>query len=100
MEVMVFQENMLLHSLISYIPSPFYMFVSPKHPRLEERLTFGLEKMVADGTLRAMFNDYYGSSFNKAKLHERNIINIGNPLLPEKTPLHRKELWLDILTQK
>lgn len=39
-------------SLALYMPAPYYIFVSPKAPRLAERLTYGLEKMVASGTLK------------------------------------------------
>ncbi len=83
--------------LALYIPSPFYMFVSPKHPRIAERLTFGLEKMVKDGTLKSMFLAHYGDTYKQANLKNRTIIDIGNPLLPKETPLDREELWLDFL---
>ncbi|MCF2949840.1 transporter substrate-binding domain-containing protein [Paraglaciecola aquimarina] len=83
-----------------YIPAPFYMFVSPKHPHLAVRLTTGLETMLSDGTLKAMFDKHYSQSIKKANLSERTIINIGNPLLPPETPLDRKELWLDINSYK
>jgi hypothetical protein len=79
-----------------YIPSPFYMFVSPKHPKLAKRLTWALERMVKDGTLKSMFDQYYKESLLKAELKKRTILNLGNPLLPEKTPLDRKELWIDL----
>ncbi|GEA11231.1 transporter substrate-binding domain-containing protein [Alteromonas sp. KUL49] len=79
-----------------YIPSPFYMFVSPKYPRLAERLTWGLEKMVKNGMLDEIFDKHYRDSILESRLHERHVINIGNPLLPEQTPLERPELWLDL----
>lgn len=79
-----------------YIPSPFYMFVSPKHPRLAERLTWALEEMVKNGMLDEIFDKHYRQSILESRLHERHVINIGNPLLPEPTPLERPELWLDL----
>lgn len=88
-------ELMIEPDVALYIPAPFYMFVSPNYPHIAERLTYGLEKMVKSGKLREMFYQHYGSSFVKAKLQERRIINIGNPLLPKETPLHRKELWIE-----
>jgi hypothetical protein len=32
---------------------------------------------------------------NRADLCNRRVLQIENPLLPEKTPLTRKELWFD-----
>lgn len=78
-----------------FMPSPFYIFVSPNEPRLIKRLTLGLEKMVEQGILEEMVNKYYGHYLKQAKLSERKLINVGNPVLPKETPLNRKELWLN-----
>ncbi len=79
--------------LALYIPSPFYMFVSKSTPQIAARLELGLEKMVEDGSLQSLFEQYYGAYIEKADLENRTIIHLGNPLLPSKTPLERKELW-------
>ncbi|WP_111978330.1 substrate-binding periplasmic protein [Algibacillus agarilyticus] len=81
--------------LALYIPAPLYMFISHKTPHIAERLEYGLEEMVKQGLLRKIFYRYYAKHLEKADLANRTIINIGNPVLPPKTPLHRKELWLD-----
>lgn len=78
-----------------YSPNPFYMFVSPKTPEIAERLTWGLEKMVADGSLKRLFEDFYLNTITKADLGNRRIIYLGNPILPKTVPFHRTELWHD-----
>lgn len=95
-----FPELVVAPNIALYIPAPFYMFVSPKHPRLAERLTWALEKMVAEGILDSIFDRHFRDSIVKAKLCERIILNLGNPLLPEKTPLDRKALWVDVSKYK
>lgn len=78
------------------IPAPTYIFISKKNQRLAERLEAGLEIMVADGTLQKMFRDQFAKAIEKAELSNRLIIDVPNKLLPEATPLDRKELWFDV----
>lgn len=87
-------------NLLLVIPAPSYVFVSPKFPRLATRLKEGLETMVRDGTLKAIVDDYFAADIEKAALTQRRIIRITNPLLPEGTPLDRKELWFDPFKNK
>ena len=81
--------------LLLVVPSPSYVFVSPKYPRLAKRLEEGLETMVQDGTLNVIFNTYFGENIQKANLNNRRILRLTNPLLPKDTPLDRPELWFD-----
>jgi hypothetical protein len=37
---------------------------------------------------------HYGESLRLAKLSQRHILELDNPLLPAGTPLARRELWL------
>ncbi|TYK65153.1 tetratricopeptide repeat protein [Colwellia echini] len=76
------------------IPQPYYIFVSPKYPEIAERIEYGLEKMISAGTLQKMFNEHYAEFIKRANLSNRIIINVGNKYLPNKTPIERKELWL------
>lgn len=80
-----------------HIPSPTYIFVSPAYPQLAKRLEEGLERMIANGSLEALFQKHFADDIKRADLNNRHIIEVGNPLLPEKTPLQRKELWFDPL---
>lgn len=76
-----------------YLPSPTYIFVSPNARPLANRIEAGLEIMVADGTLKEMFNRRFAAALKQANLADRKLIHVPNALLPPETPLHRKELW-------
>ncbi|KMT66825.1 hypothetical protein XM47_01540 [Catenovulum maritimum] len=92
---LMIEPNLALH-----IPAPIYMFVSPAHPRIAKRLEYGLNKMVVTGRLNQIFDDFYGDLIKRAQLHKRLILEVGNQQLPEKTPIHDKSLWIDILNQQ
>ena len=79
-----------------YLPLPTYFFVSPKAPRLAERLQAGLEQMLADGSLERLFEQYHGEHIRKARLQERQIFLLPNPLLSAETPLDDQRLWLNL----
>ncbi|WP_394130410.1 hypothetical protein [Shewanella maritima] len=81
-------------NLALYIPAPFYVFVSPNQPRLHQRLSQGLELMVQQGELASMLKLYYADYIERAAIAKRVILDVGNPVLPEKTPIDRKELWI------
>ncbi len=81
--------------LLLILPTPAYVFVSPKYPELARRLEAGLESMVQDGTLKAIFDTYFAESIEKANLYNRHVIRLTNPSLPQETPLDRAELWFD-----
>lgn len=81
--------------LLLILPTPAYVFVSPKYPELANRLQQGLEAMVQDGTLKAIFDAYFAESIEKANLYNRRVMRLINPSLPKDTPLDRPELWFD-----
>ncbi len=79
-----------------YLPLPTYFFVSPKQPRLAERLQAGLERLLADGSLDRLFEQYHGDHIRQARLQERQIFVLENPLLSAETPLADERLWLNL----
>lgn len=88
-------KNIMIEpNLALYIPQPYYIFVSPKYPRIAERIEYGLEKMIAAGILQKLFDEHYGGFIKRANLADRKIIHMGNKFLTQKTPVERKELWL------
>ncbi|MDC0336297.1 hypothetical protein OAN24_05335 [Pseudodesulfovibrio sp.] len=80
-------------TLALYFPTPCYFFVSPKHPKLADRLKRGMEKLVQTGVLESMFLEEYGEHIDRANLKGRKLLKIENPLLSNKTPFNRLELW-------
>lgn len=100
-----FEEHGALHAanpalaietdLLLQFPLPTYIFVSPNTPRLAQRLSAGLESMVRDGTLLKMVNRFHADTLERGKLCARRVIAVPNPLLSERHPLQRRELWFD-----
>lgn len=88
--------------LLLYYPLPRYFFVrrDQEGERLAQRIEAGLEMMVKNGSLQALFWKYKGDLIERANLARRRLIKIDNPLLPVETPLHRPELWYDPFQRK
>lgn len=83
-----------------YIDTPSYIFVSNKSPRLAERISWGMEKMVGNGSFDKIFSQYHQPYIEEANLKGRTIISISNPelaLLETPPPYGRTELWFDPL---
>ncbi|OYU25773.1 MAG: hypothetical protein CFE41_19350 [Burkholderiales bacterium PBB2] len=74
-------------------PTAFYFFVSPREPGLAEDLSRGLDRIVSEGLWQALFAQHMRPQFKRLALHERQVLNLHNPLLPTATPLRRAELW-------
>lgn len=83
-------ENTLIH-----YPTAFYYFVSKKNKVLAKDIRTGLETLIANGTFDALFLTYHQDYLDKAKVGQRKIIKLKNPLLPPQTPVDRKDLWFD-----
>lgn len=94
-----FNDLVVEPTILLHLPAPSYFFVSPKFPRIAERIEYGLEKMVASGEMQQLFEDTFTKYIDVLDLKNRKIIDVGNPLLPEKTPFDRKELWFDFNLQ-
>ncbi|AWB65461.1 hypothetical protein C2869_02975 [Saccharobesus litoralis] len=89
-------DNLMIEpNLAIYMPMPYYIYVSPKFPRLVKRIEYGLEKMIEQKLIKTIFDKYYAEDVARANLAQRTIIDIGNPFLSSKTPFQRKELWID-----
>ena len=76
-------------------PAAIYFFVAKHNPELAERLNYGLQQAIADGSFDALFNQFpqHVDAVNKLNLQSRQVHLIPNPILPEATPLHHKHLW-------
>ncbi|MBU2706847.1 transporter substrate-binding domain-containing protein [Zooshikella marina] len=82
--------------LLLYYPWPYYFFVARENDRLAKRITSGLEKMIKNGSFDAIFNQFHQKAIEQARLSERQLFVLENPLLPARTPLQREELWLKL----
>lgn len=82
-------------NLLLYYPTASYFFVSKNNPALAERLRVGLEKAIADGSFETLLLKHPINAFalKNARMQQRHMLKLANPLLPTETPLERKELW-------
>ena len=82
-------------SILLYASAPRYFFVSPKAPRLAERLRAGLEILVANGEYERRFAAYYASVIAEAGLCRRIVFRLKNNDLGHDAPLGQTRLWFD-----
>ena len=80
-------------TLAMYIPLPTFFFVSPKHPKLAERIRVGLNMMYEDGSFDEIFYAYHITMIQEAKLGSRKIFPLANPTLPKEVPLNEARYW-------
>lgn len=80
--------------LIQY-PTAMYFFVHPDNHRLAERIETGLRRAIRDSSFDQLFYNHpvNRSALEHARLDQRMIIRLFNPLLPARTPLSNKALW-------
>ncbi|MRV75224.1 hypothetical protein GJ700_26255 [Duganella sp. FT92W] len=81
-------------TLLLRYPLPRYLFVrrDAEGESLARRLKAGLETMVQDGTLDALFRQHKSGVIEPLHLDRRRLLTLANPGLPD-TPLNRPELW-------
>ena len=87
------------YALIHY-PSAYVFYVNKENHKLAKDVTYGLEQSLKDGSFERLFKRYFGDIIKKTRNEKRTIYQLQNPFLPEKTPLKRKELWLNFSTEK
>lgn len=81
-------------TVILHYPTAYYFFVNPKDTALASAIEKGLKAAIKDGSFDTLFNQTYGDVVERTRLQSRKRLQLRNPLLPAKTPLNQKELWL------
>ena len=89
-------------TLLMYYPLPLYFFLrrDAEGKLLARRIETGMEMMIKDGSLNAIFQKYQGANLKSAGLGKRRVLALPNPTLTPETPLSRGELWFNPLTGK
>jgi Bacterial extracellular solute-binding proteins, family 3 len=72
-----------------------YLFVNKRNTKLAEDIRQGLEAAIADGSFDRLFQKHWGERVRQARLCQRIVIELRNPLLTPQTPKDRPELWFD-----
>ncbi|BDX05352.1 substrate-binding periplasmic protein [Planctobacterium marinum] len=81
------------HLLIIY-PTAFYYYVQKDNQALADNLKLGLETIIANGEMDALFFQHFGEILKTLAIHKRKVIRLDNPFIPPKAPFERKDLWL------
>ena len=82
-------------SLLLYYPWPYYFFCNRRDTALAARIERGLKRMRDDGSFDRVFWKYNRGAIEEARMSERRVIRIPNPLLPKDTPLDDPRMWFD-----
>lgn len=89
-------------TILLYFPTTRYFFVqrSQSGEKLARRVEQGLNQMIKDGSLDALFRKYKEPLINRAHLKTRKLFRVPNPFLSPETPLNRKDLWCNPLIDR
>jgi hypothetical protein len=80
-------------TLALHYPTAMYFFVSKQRPELAAEIRKGLDIALRDGSFEALFQKNFGDVLKRARLGERQVFELRNPLLPLETPLADARLW-------
>ncbi|MDF2179331.1 amino acid ABC transporter substrate-binding protein [Aliiglaciecola sp. CAU 1673] len=95
------QEQLQIEShLALYYPTATYYFVNKNNVVLANLIQSGLQRILDNGRFEALFMAEYAPMLEQAKMAERRIFTLDNPILPKDTPVADKRLWFDLLQQK
>jgi hypothetical protein len=72
-----------------------YLFVQKDNHFLAQRLEYGLNLAIDDGSFDTLFYTYpaHQEPFSKARLNSRVLHKLSNPFLLKTTQLADKRLW-------
>lgn len=87
------QRLMVEPSIVLRYPSAMYYFVRKGNVQLATDIREGLEKMIADGSFDKLFQEHFGDMIARSNLKQRRILDLSNPLMPDRMPVERKNLW-------
>lgn len=83
------EDSFVVHDFI-----PRFFYVSPKYPRIANRISSGIEMMLQDGSLKRFVLDHFQGDIKRAQLCSRRLYEIPNHSI-DAAILARKELWFD-----
>jgi hypothetical protein len=81
------------NKLAIYYPSALYFFVNKNNLWLANVLESCLSTATKDGSLKAIFDDYYLDFILRSKLTHRTILTLTNPSFPSTAPASDSGYW-------
>ncbi len=90
-DTLVVERKWLLH-----YRAATYFFVNRNNAQLAQRLESGLNQLMVSGELKEMLLSHpiHQEALQLMTLSGRTVVELHNPLLPEKTPLETSQYWL------
>jgi len=76
-----------------FFPFPIYFWVSKENTALAQRVERGLRLALADGSFRKLFETYHATEIAQLAKEKRQVIRLGNPILPAGTPDTDTSWW-------
>lgn len=67
-------------SIVIHYPMPRFLYTNKANVEAIERVTKGLHKAYADGSIRALWQDEFAESVDFAGLDERRVFRLKNPM--------------------
>ncbi|MDO6444541.1 hypothetical protein Q4493_02010 [Colwellia sp. 1_MG-2023] len=83
-------------SLLIHYPTAYYFYVGKENSMLAHDISLGLEQAISDGSFNQIFFKYHDEIINDIRQTTRKVFSLKNPFLSDKTPLSRKNLWIDL----
>jgi len=77
-----------------YYPYPRFFFVHKNNVALVDRLETGLKRIRSNGLFQELFERVYRDKLKRAKISQRRVIQLENPLLPSELPVPDTSSWL------
>eukprot|EP00918_Siedleckia_nematoides_P049989 GHVU01109423.1.p1 GENE.GHVU01109423.1~~GHVU01109423.1.p1 ORF type:complete len:222 (+),score=16.10 GHVU01109423.1:669-1334(+) len=90
-----FKNLVVENKHLLYYPAAMYFFVQKENVALAQRLEFGLNQAIDDGSFDTLLYSYpaHQEALSRGKLNTRIIHKLSNPFLPKTAPLTDKRLW-------
>lgn len=76
-----------------FFPYPVYFWVSRANPALARHIERGLQRALADGSFRALFDSYHAAEIAALARERRAVIRLDNPILPAGTAPPDTSWW-------
>ncbi len=87
-------DFMVAENVMLYYPLPVYFFVSKHRPQLALKLEQGLNLAIEDGSYESLFKSHFAEILSKARLDERSLVALNNPVLPSGSSSIDRSWWL------
>jgi ABC-type amino acid transport substrate-binding protein len=81
------------HIALHY-PTATYFFVNRNNTGLAAAVRRGLEAAIADGSFDTLFNHYFAQAIRLARMEERQVIELRNPMLPDGLPVEHQDMLI------